>query len=102
MNEIPNDNVKPRLATEKSTTQKVAEMAHDVVDKAAAKAEPTEHKVRAKAEEAKVQAEVRAYEARDRGRELFDEVSEYVKEHPVSSAGIAFAAGMLFSSILRR
>lgn len=36
-----------------------------------------------------------------KGHELFDETEEYVRKHPLKSAGIAFFSGFVVSKILR-
>ena len=95
--------------TGKSTTtpkptkaEKTAVKAHDTVDSAQQKAHDAIDTAQVKADELKVRAQDAADTAQAKGEEVMDQVSTYVREHPVSAAGIAFAAGMLVSSLLRR
>ena len=83
-------------------TKRIAEKAHEAVDRAAEIATETEQKVRTQATRAaeKLKAtEETAVEAFD---ESMTAVSRYVQANPLASAGIAFAAGVLVSVLLRR
>ncbi len=76
---------------EHPTTERVAGVAHQTVDRLAERAAHAEERVR--------QGTGRV---EDYGRETVDSISRYVHEHPLASLGIAAAAGFVLSSLLRR
>ena len=84
------------------TTERVAKTAHDVIDETAAKTAPVEVKLRDKATHAGEKVEATQEKARDQIDESLEKMESFVKERPVTSAGIAFAAGVLVSTLLRR
>ena len=88
--------------TSNSATEKAAKAAHDAVDRAAETAENVEKKVRDKAEEIRDNAEERYQQARQQSGEVTDRIIQYVDEKPLTALGIAFVAGMVISSILRK
>lgn len=84
------------------STERLAERAHHTIDDAAESAAHAEREIRRAAAEAaeryrRSEAEV---------AELLDQnlrrVREYIEQNPVQSAAIAFAAGVVLSSLLRR
>ncbi len=85
-----------------STTERLAGMAHETVDRAAGIAGNAEQDVR----EAAARTARRARQMQDQAAEAADEgarrVRSYVEDNPLLAAGIAFAAGVLLSSLLRR
>jgi ElaB/YqjD/DUF883 family membrane-anchored ribosome-binding protein len=85
-----------------TTTQRLAEKAHQTVDRAAEVATEAEATLRSSA--ARAAETLRAGE--ERAAETFDEgltkVRTYVEKNPLASAGIAFAAGIVVSMLLRR
>ena len=85
-----------------ATTQRLAEKAHQTVDRAAEVATGAEETLRSSA--ARAAETLRAGE--ERAAETLDEsmvkVRTYVEKNPLASAGIAFAAGVLVSMLLRR
>jgi ElaB/YqjD/DUF883 family membrane-anchored ribosome-binding protein len=79
---------------------KVTETLHQSVDTLSGHAAATEEKLRKTAAESaqtmgEKQQQVRTY---------WDQsaIGQYTKENPVATAGIAFAAGMLLTTLLRR
>lgn len=84
------------------TTDQIAGKAHETVDKTAETAGKAEEYVREHASH----ADERVREAASQGRERADHVLERVKSHvcgnPLMSIGIAFIAGALYSSLMRR
>jgi ElaB/YqjD/DUF883 family membrane-anchored ribosome-binding protein len=84
------------------TTDHLAESLHHAVDSAAERAGPAEERVRAQAARAADKARESADYARTRSREVASSVGNYVQENPLMALGIAFAAGTLVSSLLRR
>jgi ElaB/YqjD/DUF883 family membrane-anchored ribosome-binding protein len=77
-------------------------MAHDTIDRVAEKAKYAEQTARGAAS----RAADKARDAEDRMRAAADEglssVRTYVEQNPFASAGIAFAAGIVLSTLLRR
>lgn len=78
-----------------ANTKKVTDAADEAIDKVADKAAEVEEKVREKADEARDKVEQQAVE-------LSAAVCHYVNEKPIASLGIAFVAGLVASSLLRR
>ncbi len=89
-------------ATQDSTVQKIAESVHEGVDRAADAAARAEQRVRQAADDAQRGVRQSKQKARARGEEVASEAVAFVEEHPVASLGIAFAAGILLSNMLRR
>jgi ElaB/YqjD/DUF883 family membrane-anchored ribosome-binding protein len=90
------------VRTNAAATQRVAEKAHQTVDRAAEVATEAERAVRAnaaRAAEKLKEGEELALETLD---ESLERVRDYVEKNPLTSAGIAFAAGVLVSVLLRR
>jgi ElaB/YqjD/DUF883 family membrane-anchored ribosome-binding protein len=85
-----------------STTQRAAERAHQTIDRAADMAEDAEQSLRAGA----ARAGQKLKEGEELAAESLDEsitrIRAYVEKNPLASAGIAFAAGVLVSTLLRR
>lgn len=94
------------MATEKeshgTTTQRVAEKAHETVDQVAARAATAEERIREQASAADERLREGATHARERSDELISTVTRFVRENPLTAIGLAFAAGSLFSSFTRR
>lgn len=84
------------------TTHRVAERAHQTIDRAAEMAADAEQSLRSSA--ARAGEKLRETEARaaDTLDESVNQIRSYVEKNPLASAGIAFAAGLLVSALLRR
>ena len=74
-----------------AATDRLANSAHDVIDRAARTGGRVEERVRRGSEH-----------TRDRAYELQGEAETYVREHPYISMGAAVAAGFLLGAIMRR
>jgi ElaB/YqjD/DUF883 family membrane-anchored ribosome-binding protein len=85
-----------------TTTSRAAKAAHNVIDETAAKAEPVELQIREKAAVAGEKAEATQEKAREQLDQSLAKAERFVKEKPLASAGIAFAAGIVVSALLRR
>lgn len=85
-----------------ATAQRFAEKAHETIDRAAEAATAAEQTLRSTAaraaEKLKGSQEV-AGETMDEG---LDAIRRYIEQNPLMAAGIAFAAGLVVSSLLRR
>ncbi|MGY6631444.1 MAG: DUF883 family protein [Wenzhouxiangella sp.] len=77
--------------SQSSTTDKATEKAHEAVDKASEKLGHAEERLRDTAE--------RAHHRTD---DMLQRATDYVHENPLTSLGLAFAAGILVSSLNRR
>jgi len=83
-------------------TDQVARKAHQTIDGAAKISAGAEAKVREQAEVAADKLKETEGRAREAARQSVDDMSGYIKSNPLMSAGIAFAAGVVISSLLRR
>ncbi len=92
------------MATESQshTTDKIAKAAHEAVDKMAASADQVETRVRQSAAEAQSTMREKTDQAQRMSEDAIVNVRNYVHEHPFASLGLAFAAGIVFSALLRR
>jgi ElaB/YqjD/DUF883 family membrane-anchored ribosome-binding protein len=85
-----------------SASERATHAAHETIDRVGERAARVEEQVRDTA----AQAADRARELRDQASEKLQDqlegVSLYIRKHPLQSAAIAFAAGVLVSSLLRR
>ena len=84
------------------TTDRVADSLHHAVDSAAERARPAEERARERAARAAEKARESADHARARSHEMAGTIGTYVQENPLMALGIAFAAGTLVSSLMRR
>jgi len=84
------------------TTERVAALAHETIDRVAKTVNAAEQGVRS--------AAVRTAEAAKRGQgqaveaagEDLRHVRAYIERNPLTTAGIAFAVGVLLSTLIRR
>jgi ElaB/YqjD/DUF883 family membrane-anchored ribosome-binding protein len=85
-------------AEDESLTERAAGVLHESVDALKERLEPREEQLR----EAAASANEKLRNAGDQYGELADQAREYVRMHPLTSAAVAFAAGVVFVSWLRR
>jgi ElaB/YqjD/DUF883 family membrane-anchored ribosome-binding protein len=85
-----------------SGTQRVASSAHDTIDSAANKADELETHLRAGVVKAGAQLEASQEAATAQVEKSLAKLSSFVKASPIAAAGIAFAAGILATTLLRR
>lgn len=74
-----------------ATTDRLSERAHETVDRIAKTAGKGEERIRHEAADAK-----------ERSDETLQAISTFVRDNPLTSLGIAFAAGSLLSALKRR
>lgn len=84
------------------TTDKVVKAAHEAVEKLATGADQLETRIRQSAAEAQSSVREGTGRAQRMSEDMITEVREYVHERPVASIMMAFAAGIIFSALLRR
>ena len=85
-----------------ATTDRVSERAHQSVDTVADSAGKVEERIRHEAEDAKARVSEAGQKAKQRSSEALHSISAFVEEYPLTSLGLAFAAGTLLSSLRRR
>jgi len=86
--------IEEMLMSEKSktaATDKLADKAHEAVDKASESFGRAEERIRDRTEGAQARSE-----------DLIQKVTDYVHANPLTALGLAFAAGVIFSSMNRR
>jgi ElaB/YqjD/DUF883 family membrane-anchored ribosome-binding protein len=83
-------------------TDRAARSAHETIDRVAEHARTAEDRLRESAGHAGEQARATAEQVRERGREYGDDIQRFVTARPLTSLGIAFAAGWLISRLGRR
>lgn len=84
------------------TTDKLRESSHEIVDNVADRAEGVEETVRAKSAQAKEQLNEKKEAASEQVEHSVARVETFIKERPLAAAGIAFAAGVFASRMMRR
>lgn len=102
MSAIPGNDANLSEGNRSATSQRMAERAHQTIDKAAELAGEAEQSLReraARAGEKLREGEERALDTLDEG---VNRIRSYVEQNPLAAAGIAFAAGLLVSALLRR
>jgi ElaB/YqjD/DUF883 family membrane-anchored ribosome-binding protein len=87
---------------ETATTDHIATMAHDTVDSIAERAQRAEREVRGAAARTAEHARELQEDATERAEQTLRRAGSYVENNPLAFAGIAFAAGVLLSTLLRR
>jgi ElaB/YqjD/DUF883 family membrane-anchored ribosome-binding protein len=85
-----------------TTTDRLAAKAHETVDSVAERAQRAERDLRDAAARTAEQARELHGAASQRAEESMRRAGSYARSNPFAFAGIAFAAGVLLSSLLRR
>ena len=85
-----------------STSDRLASMAHETIDRVTPKANRAEHEVRGAAARAGDGAKLLQEHAVEAAEERLRRVRSFVETNPLTTAGIAFAAGVLLISLIRR
>lgn len=83
-------------------TDNVAKAAHEAVDRAADTAGRAEDRVRRAASEGEERLREKSAEARASTERALEQFKQYTRDNPMTSAGIAFAAGLIVSRMLSR
>jgi ElaB/YqjD/DUF883 family membrane-anchored ribosome-binding protein len=83
-------------------TDRAAERAHETIDSAAARAATVERRIRDEAAGARETLQERKTAAAAQVDDSLARVESFIRERPMTAAGIAFAAGVLVSRLLRR
>lgn len=85
-----------------ATTDRLSEGAHESVDQIAKTAGKAEERIRHEAADAEARARDLGHKAKVHSDETLQRVSVFVRDNPVISLGLAFAAGALVSALRRR
>jgi ElaB/YqjD/DUF883 family membrane-anchored ribosome-binding protein len=85
-----------------TTTERFAAKAHDTVDDLSERAQRAEREVRGAAERTVERARELHDQYADTAEQSLRRATSYVESHPLAVAGMAFVAGVLLSSIIRR
>ena len=87
---------------ETATTDRFAEKAHETVDALAERAQRTERDVRAAAARTAEQARGLQEEYSEKAEQSLKRATSYFESNPLAFAGLAFVAGVVLSTMLRR
>ncbi len=85
-----------------SESERVAQVLHDALDRFAQHAAQAEQRLKDVAAEARHKVASSQNTARVKSEEVASAVEDYVDGHPWASLGIAFGAGVVIASLLRR
>jgi ElaB/YqjD/DUF883 family membrane-anchored ribosome-binding protein len=85
-----------------TTTDRFAAKAHDAVDTVAERAQRAEREVRKAAARTAEQAQQLHDDYAERAEQGLKRATSYIESNPLAFAGIAFVAGILFSTMMRR
>jgi hypothetical protein len=85
-----------------STTDRLASMAHETIDRVTPKVNRAEHEVRGAATKAADEAKLMQEQGLEAARENLRKLRSYAETNPLVTAGIAFAAGALLCAWVRR
>jgi ElaB/YqjD/DUF883 family membrane-anchored ribosome-binding protein len=85
-----------------STTDRLASMARDTIDRVTPKANRAEHEVRDAAARTTEGVKHLQEQAVDAAEEGLRQARSYIASNPLTTAGLAFAAGVLLSVVLIR
>lgn len=96
------ENPSTRPAEDTSVTERVAGATHEAVDRAADRAGRAEQRIRKSAADSSESVREQLESVKRELEVVSGKVERYVQSNPVTAAGIAFAAGVLLSSLLRR
>lgn len=89
-------------SSDHATTDRLSQHAHDSVDRIARTAGKGEEKLRVGAADAETRVREAGQHARERSDETLHSIGVFVRDNPLTSLGIAFAAGSLVSAFTRR
>jgi ElaB/YqjD/DUF883 family membrane-anchored ribosome-binding protein len=85
-----------------STSDRLASMAHETIDRVMPKANRAEHEVRGAAARAAGGVKLMQEHAAAATEENVRTLRSYIERNPITMVGIAFAAGALLSALVRR
>lgn len=95
-------NSKTNSGLNSPVTEKASEAAHHAVDAMAVKAATAEDSLRKTAASSQESLAHKQEEIKQQLQSGYSKSREFAAQNPLAAAGIAFAAGMLVSALLRR
>ncbi len=90
------------MKAEAKTTTQAAERVHDIVDGVADRAADIEKKARAGIDVAADKAQEARTEIEREAKQAVGTIENFVRKQPVTTAALAFAAGVIATALLRR
>jgi ElaB/YqjD/DUF883 family membrane-anchored ribosome-binding protein len=90
------------MKAEAKTTTQAAERVHDIVDGVADRAADLEARTRAGIDATAVKAHEARTEIEREARQAVGSIEKFMKKQPVTTAALAFAAGVIATALLRR
>ena len=90
------------ISRDGSTTDRLASTAHETIDRVTPQTNAAVDDLRAAATKVGDSARVLQEHAVDAARDTVREVRSYAESNPLTAAGIAFAAGVLLTALVRR
>lgn len=91
-----------RFSKKATVAKQFKDVAHDVVDQVADRAEAAERQVREQVAEKEGALRETADIAAKRSNKLADDIKKFTRERPLTTAGIAFVAGLATSLMVGR
>lgn len=85
-----------------STTDRLASTAHETIDRVTPKSNRAEHELRVAATRVADSAKLLQQHAVEAASDKVRAVRSYAESNPLTTAGIAFMAGVLLSALTRR
>ncbi len=85
-----------------STSDRLASMAHETIDRVTPRANRAEQEVRGAAARAAESAKLMQGQAVEAAQENVRKVRSYIESNPIATAGIALAVGVLLGALVRR
>lgn len=101
-NEVPGNAASAERARDNPTTDRAAQAAHETIDRASEIAGEAEREVRSAASDTAERVKDSQEQAKDTIDDSMAQIRSYVDRNPLASIGIAFAAGIVVSALLRR
>jgi ElaB/YqjD/DUF883 family membrane-anchored ribosome-binding protein len=90
-----------KLDQDQDAIDGAAARAHETVDRISEGAKRADRKIRSQAQRAEERMEEALADVREHSEELASSVSQFVKDNPMLSVGLAMAAGALLNTIFR-
>lgn len=84
-----------------NVTERVADKAHETIDRAAERAGRAEESVRERYSDAGGRVREKARHGQRRAGDTLATLGSYIRENPLAATGLAFAVGALYSSLRR-
>jgi ElaB/YqjD/DUF883 family membrane-anchored ribosome-binding protein len=90
-----------KLDQDQDTIDGAAARAHETVDRISETAKRADRKIRSQAQRAEAKMEEALADVHEHSEQLVNGVSQFVKDNPMLSVGLAVAAGALLNTIFR-